>query len=75
MQTYKAVLQPNGSLQFLDRAPLPNHKPCHVLVTFTEEPVPQETALCGASLSEAALAKDWLREEEDEAWSHLQPVK
>ena len=28
-----------------------------------------ETAL----LSEEALAKDWSRKEEDEAWSHLQP--
>jgi len=27
-----------------------------------------ETAL----LSEAALAEDWMRPEEDEAWSHLQ---
>lgn len=29
-----------------------------------------ETAL----LSEAALARDWNRPEEDEAWSHLQPA-
>jgi hypothetical protein len=28
-----------------------------------------ETAL----LSETALAEDWTREEEDEAWKHLQP--
>jgi hypothetical protein len=26
-------------------------------------------------LSEAALAKDWLRPEEDEAWAYLQPDK
>ena len=26
-------------------------------------------------LSEAALAVDWLRPEEDEAWDHMQPVK
>ena len=26
-------------------------------------------------LSEAALATDWLRPEEDEAWAHLQPAK
>ena len=30
-----------------------------------------ETAL----LSEAALAKDWERPEEDEAWKHLQKVQ
>jgi hypothetical protein len=26
-----------------------------------------------AMMSEAALAEDWNRAEEDEAWSHLQP--
>lgn len=26
-------------------------------------------------LSESALAEDWLRQEEDEAWAHLQPDK
>ncbi|MCI0486973.1 MAG: type II toxin-antitoxin system PemK/MazF family toxin [Blastocatellia bacterium] len=30
-----------------------------------------ETAL----LSEHALAEDWMRPEEDEAWSHLQPER
>ena len=41
------------------------------IVTILEEnPIisTSETAL----LSEATLAKDWLRAEEDEAWSHLQ---
>ncbi|HUR52856.1 MAG TPA: hypothetical protein VMZ71_01910 [Gemmataceae bacterium] len=33
--------------------------------------VTNETAL----LSEAALAADWSRPEEDAAWSHLQSVK
>jgi hypothetical protein len=28
-----------------------------------------------ALLSERALAEDWLRPEEDEAWQHLQPAK
>ena len=31
----------------------------------------QETAL----LAEKALAEDWLKEEEDAAWQHLQPGK
>ena len=34
------------------------------------EPI-DETAL----LSEAALAEDWNRDEENEAWKHLQPVR
>jgi hypothetical protein len=39
------------------------------LVTVLEEPAatPGETAL----LAEASLAADWLRPEEDAAWSHL----
>ena len=42
-------------------------------VTVLEEPasIPGEAAL----LSEAALATDWSRPEEDVAWSHLQPEK
>jgi hypothetical protein len=39
----------------------------HVLVTLLE-PEPSETA----HLSEAALAADWERPEEDAAWSHLE---
>jgi len=43
-----------------------------VLVTIVEEPATDnmETTL----LSEPALAIDWNRPEEDEAWSHLQQV-
>ena len=37
--------------------------------TAKEKPSVSEAAL----LSEEALAKDWTREEEEEAWSHLQP--
>jgi len=37
----------------------------------TESPEPNETTL----LTEKALAEDWLKEEEDAAWAHLQPDK
>ena len=41
------------------------------LVTIlADEPDIPKTAL----LSEAALAEDWNRPEEDDAWSHLQPA-
>ncbi|HZE90794.1 MAG TPA: hypothetical protein VE029_03660 [Rhizobacter sp.] len=46
--------------------------PRHVLVTFTDEAVRSDTALNGAALSEPALAQDWLRDEEEAAWAHLQ---
>jgi hypothetical protein len=42
---------------------------------LTGEPVPADTALCDAQLSEPALAQDWLREEEDAAWAPLQAGK
>jgi len=50
----------------------PSRFPRRALVTILEEkPYPHETAL----LSEAALAEDWDRPEEDAAWSHLQPAR
>jgi hypothetical protein len=75
LQTYEAVLQPNGSLQFLDLPVASSLAPRRVLVTFTEEFAAADTALCGATLSESALAQDWQREEEDAAWAHLQSAK
>lgn len=75
LPTYEAVLQPDGKLQFLDGPSVPSTAPRHVLVTFTDEVVPADTALCGATLSEAALATDWSRDEEVAAWAHLQPGK
>lgn len=75
LQTYEAVLQPNGSLQFLDLAAMPSLKPQRVLVTFTDAPIAVDTVLCGATLSEVALAQDWQRAEEDAAWAHLQPAR
>jgi len=75
MQTYEAVLQPNGLLQFLDLVATSHPMPRRVLVTFTEELIPADTALCGATLSESALAQDWTRVEEDAAWAHLQSAK
>jgi hypothetical protein len=75
LQTYEAVLQPNGQLQFFDLPKGLAQKPRRVLVTFTEEAPEADTALCGATLSEPALAEDWLTDEEEAAWAHLQPGK
>ena len=75
LQTYEAVLQPDGQLQFFDLPGNVVNMPRRVLVTFTDEVPLGDTALCGASLSEPALAEDWLREEEEAAWAHLQPRK
>jgi hypothetical protein len=75
LQTFEAVLQPNGKLHFLDETAAKAEVPRRVLVTFTGEPLSADTALCGAALSEPALAADWSRKEEDAAWAHLQAGK
>ena len=69
IQTLEAIIDENGVVRLLEKIELPTGR--RVLVTvLNDEPVshPSETAL----LSEAALAEDWNRPEEDAAWAHLQ---
>jgi len=70
-QTLEAVVDEQGHIRLLETIPLPAGR--RVLVTILEEeqgfPIDEVTLL-----SEAALAEDWNRPEEDAAWSHLQPV-
>jgi len=70
IQTVEAVIDAAGRVQLLGEIHVAG--PQRALITVLEEPaiVPGETAL----LAEAALA-DWLRPEEDVAWSYLQSVK
>ena len=67
LATHEAVLNPDGALRFLEPVRLTGVQ--RVLVTFTE---PLDEAVDGAALSQPSLAVDWLREEEDVAWAHLQ---
>jgi hypothetical protein len=63
--TYRdGAIHPNMPLN------LPNNTHVRVHVILDQEPAgsPNESAL----LSEAALARDWNRPEEDAAWAHLQ---
>jgi hypothetical protein len=71
IQTVEAVIDTAGRVQLLSEVQVGS--PRRALVTILDEPaaVPGEAAL----LAEAALAADWLRPEEDAAWSHLQPGK
>ena len=72
IKTVEAVIDADGVVRLLEAVSLPGAR--RALVTILdEEPAahPNETAL----LSEAALAEDWGRPEEDAAWSHLQPEK
>jgi hypothetical protein len=69
-QTFEAVTDEQGNVRLVEPVSLPaGHR---VLVTILDGPIINvpETAL----LSEPALAEDWNRPEEDEAWSHLQQV-
>lgn len=67
IRTVEAVIDPHGNVRLLEDVRLPG--PRRALVTILEDsPRGDETAL----LSEAALAADWNRPEEDAAWSHLQ---
>ena len=71
IQTVEAVVDCAGQVRLLGEIHITT--PRRALVTVLEEPavVPGEAA----QLAEAALAVDWLRPEEDAAWSHLQPAK
>jgi hypothetical protein len=66
LRTIEAVVEKDGSLRLLENVELRAGE--RALVTLLGEDDPNETAL----LSQPALAADWEREEEDEAWAHLQ---
>jgi hypothetical protein len=72
IQTIEAIIDQHGNLQLLEAVRLP--APRRALVTILEE-APATAIAETALLSEAALAVDWNRPEEDEAWSYLQPVQ
>ena len=67
MFTVEAVIDEKGNVKILQPVPLEGSR--RALVVILDEPVLPiaETAL----LSEAALAEDWNRPEEEEAWSYL----
>lgn len=68
LQTIEAITDQNGVLKLLEPIELPKFR--RVLITILdEEPADEITNI--ALLSEPALARDWQRPEEDEAWLHL----
>ena len=69
IRTIEAVIDENGTVRLLERVNLPNAR--RALVTILEEE-PTTHGSVAALLSEAALAEDWDRPEEDAAWAHLQ---
>ncbi|MDE2722605.1 MAG: hypothetical protein OXI59_04440 [Gemmatimonadota bacterium] len=63
----EATIDEQGNVRLLEPIQLPKPRRAYVTILTDELDIP-ETAL----LSEAALAEDWNRTEEDAAWSHLQ---
>ena len=69
IRTVEAVIDEEGNVRLLERVRPPTAR--RALVTILEEgPLTQVSE--AALLSEEALAQDWNRPEEDEAWSHIQ---
>ncbi len=69
IRTVEAVIDERGTVRLLENVNLPNAR--RGLVTILEEE-PTAHGSEAALLSEAALAEDWDRPEEDAAWLHLQ---
>ena len=69
IRTIEAIIDEKGVVRLLESVDLPGAR--RALVTILEEE-PTAHGSEAALLSEAALAKDWDRPEEDAAWSHLQ---
>ena len=63
----EATIDEQGNVRLLESIQLPKPRRAYVTILTDDLDIP-ETAL----LSEAALAEDWNRTEEDAAWSHLQ---
>ena len=63
-----ATVMPNGTVRLLESITLPF--PAMAIVTLLVEDDTPETAL----LSQDALS-DWNRDEEEQAWAHLQEAK
>ena len=69
IRTVEAIIDERGSVRLLEAVSVPAAR--RALVTILEEE-PSVRVAETALLSEAALAEDWNRPEEDEAWAYLQ---
>jgi hypothetical protein len=71
IRTVEAVIDTGGVVHLLEEVPLPKARRALVTILDEEPAFSHESAL----LSEASLAEDWNRPEDDAAWSYLQPEK
>jgi hypothetical protein len=68
LQTVLAQIDSDGQIRLLEKIKLTKSR--KALVTVLDEDI--ETIPESLLFSEAVLAKDWNRSEEDEAWEYLQ---
>ncbi|MCW5547748.1 MAG: hypothetical protein KIT44_02195 [Opitutaceae bacterium] len=71
LQSIEATVQPDGSVRLKRRLRL--KRPAKAVLTVLVDSGSPAADHSSAKLSQASLAKDWLRTEEDAAWAHLQP--
>ena len=68
-RTIEAIVDEDGNVSLLESVKIPSARRAFLIILDEgPEPIIPDAAL----LSEPALAEDWNRSEEDEAWSHLQ---
>ena len=70
--TVKAIIDNEGNVRLLEKLPVTGEKQAYVLIIESESDTADHEAVW---LSEKALAEDWLRPEEDQAWSFLQSAQ
>ena len=68
----EATIDKEGQVRLLEAVKLPSTRRALVTILEDEEPYDSHDVTL---MSEAALAVDWNRPEEDEAWAHIQQVR
>ena len=71
IKTVEAIVDQRGAVRLLQPVRLRRSHRALVTILADKPSATHETAL----LSEAALARDWNRPEEDAAWAHLQKAR
>ncbi len=74
IRTLEAEIDENGNVRLLERLRLPSVRRAFVTILDSDSDAAANDTGDAILLSEMALAEDWNRPEEDQAWSHLQPV-
>ena len=69
LHTVEAMIDPQGHVTWLEDIKL--QKSQRVLITLLDTPIVDEALL----MAEPSLAADWLNDEEEAAWKHLQADK